>query len=75
MGRVHDVNPVEHFKHLIMPVLAITVGQIAIYTRLLRSDMVATLQEDYILMAKSKGISRPSHSLAARAPAVEPHAC
>ena len=50
-------SPVEHFKHLIMPVLAITIGQIAIYSRLLRSDMVATLQEDYILMAKSKGIS------------------
>ena len=50
-------NPVEHFKHLAMPVIAITVGQVAIYARLLRSDMVATLQEDYILMAKSKGIS------------------
>ena len=33
------------------------VGQVAIYSRLLRSDMVATLQEDYILMAKSKGIT------------------
>jgi peptide/nickel transport system permease protein len=50
-------NPVEHFKHLVMPVLAITIGQFAIYARLLRTDMVATLQEDYILMAKSKGIS------------------
>lgn len=50
-------DPVGHFQHLLMPVLAITVGQVAIYARLLRSDMVATLQEDYILMAKSKGIS------------------
>jgi peptide/nickel transport system permease protein len=50
-------DPVSHFKHLAMPVLAITVGQVAVYARLLRSDMVATLQEDYILMAKSKGIS------------------
>jgi peptide/nickel transport system permease protein len=49
-------SPIQHFKHLVMPVLAITIGQIAIYSRLLRSDMVATLQEDYILMAKSKGI-------------------
>jgi len=36
--------------------MAIAAGQIAIYARLLRSDMVATLQEDFILMAKSKGI-------------------
>jgi peptide/nickel transport system permease protein len=50
-------SPVSHFKHLLMPVLAITIGQVAVYARLLRSDMVATLQEDYILMAKSKGIS------------------
>ena len=49
-------NPTEHFKHLAMPVLAISLGQIAIYSRLLRSDMIATLQEDFILMAKSKGI-------------------
>ncbi len=50
-------SPLDHFKHLAMPVLAITIGQVAVYARLLRSDMVATLQEDYILMAKSKGIS------------------
>ena len=40
-----------------MPVVAIAIGQIAVYARLLRSDMVATLQEDYILMAKSKGMT------------------
>jgi peptide/nickel transport system permease protein len=32
------------------------VGQIAIYMRLLRSDMVATLQENFITMARAKGI-------------------
>jgi peptide/nickel transport system permease protein len=32
-------------------------SQIAVYMRLLRSDMVATLQEDFIQMARSKGIS------------------
>ena len=56
-GWVSMTSPVEHIKHLAMPVLAITIGQVAVYARLLRSDMVATLQEDYILMAKSKGIS------------------
>jgi peptide/nickel transport system permease protein len=52
-----STSPVQHVKHLIMTVLAITLGQIAVYARLLRTDMVATLQEDFILMAKSKGIS------------------
>jgi peptide/nickel transport system permease protein len=50
-------SPSEHFKHVLMPVVAIAIGQVAIYARLLRSDMVATLQEDFILMAKSKGIT------------------
>jgi peptide/nickel transport system permease protein len=50
-------DPYEHFNHMFLPALTLAAGQIAIYTRLLRSDMIATLQEDFILMAKSKGIS------------------
>ncbi|CAN5675306.1 ABC transporter permease [soil metagenome] len=50
-------NLVLHFKSMVVPVLALSCGQIAVYMRLLRSDLVATLQEDFILMAKSKGIS------------------
>jgi peptide/nickel transport system permease protein len=45
-----------HYKTAVLPVVALAVGQIAAYSRLLRSDMVATLQEDFILMAKAKGI-------------------
>ena len=47
----------EHFRSMVIPVLALSLAQIAVYMRLLRSDLVATLQEDFILMAKSKGIS------------------
>ncbi len=50
-------DPVEHIKSMVIPVLALSAGQIAVYMRLLRSDLVATLQEDFILMAKAKGIS------------------
>jgi peptide/nickel transport system permease protein len=56
-GYVHPTdNLVLHIKSMILPALSLAVGQIAGYMRLLRSDMIATLQEDYILMAKSKGI-------------------
>jgi peptide/nickel transport system permease protein len=48
---------VEHLRRMAMPAIALAVGQIAVYMRLLRSDMIATLQEDFITMAKSKGIS------------------
>jgi len=52
-----EVDLVRHLKTMFLPALSLAVGQIAIYMRLLRSDMIQTLQEDFILMAKSKGIS------------------
>jgi peptide/nickel transport system permease protein len=52
----------DHLRYMAMPAISLAVGQIAIYMRLLRSDMIATLQEDFITMAKSKGIS-PSRVL------------
>ena len=67
-------DPVEHFQSHGAARDRLAVGQIAVYMRLLRSDMIATLQEDFIMMAKSKGITQPAHPLAARAAAVEPHA-
>jgi peptide/nickel transport system permease protein len=50
-------NFVEHLQRMVLPAIALAVGQIAVYMRLLRSDMIATLQEDFITMAKSKGVS------------------
>jgi peptide/nickel transport system permease protein len=52
----------EHVRRMAMPAISLAVGQIAVYMRLLRSDMIATLQEDFITMAKAKGIP-PSHVL------------
>ncbi len=46
----------QHFQDMILPAITLAVGQIAVYMRLLRSDMIATLQENFITMAKSKGI-------------------
>ena len=40
-----------------LPTIALAAGQIAIYMRLLRSDMIATLQESFIKTARSKGLS------------------
>jgi peptide/nickel transport system permease protein len=49
-------NPGEHFSAMFLPAVTLAVGQIAIYMRLLRSDMIATLQQDFITMAKAKGL-------------------
>jgi peptide/nickel transport system permease protein len=56
-GYVHPSdNLVKHFKSMALPAISLAVGQIAGYMRLLRSDMIATLQEDFITMAKAKGM-------------------
>ena len=51
---------------MVLPAISLAVGQIAAYMRLLRSDMIATLQEDFILMAKAKGITNRRSSGATR---------
>src|SRR5258708_10788887 len=45
-----------NLRSMILPASAIAIGLAAVYVRLLRSDMIATLQEDYILMARSQGL-------------------
>lgn len=46
----------ENLTQMLLPTISLAVAQIAVYMRLLRSDMIATLQEDFITTAKSKGI-------------------
>jgi peptide/nickel transport system permease protein len=43
--------------HLILPVGTLALPEIATYTRVLRSDLISTLQEDYILAARARGLS------------------
>jgi peptide/nickel transport system permease protein len=50
-------NLAEHLKLMILPVISISVALTSSYTRLLRTDVIATLKEDYVTMAASKGIS------------------
>lgn len=47
----------EHVKHLVLPVLALAFTEIAVYSQILRADMVSTLQEDYVLAARARGLT------------------
>jgi peptide/nickel transport system permease protein len=56
-GDVWDFNsPVEMVKHLILPVSALAIIQIAGYTRFLRSSILEVLGQDYIRAARAKGL-------------------
>lgn len=50
-------SPVDHFKHMALPSFSLGLGLAATYMRLLRADMVVTLQESFITTAKAKGVS------------------
>jgi peptide/nickel transport system permease protein len=49
-------DPIDNLRHAILPALSLAVGEMAVYTRLLRADMITTLQQDSITMARAKGI-------------------
>lgn len=46
----------DNLRTAIMPALALAMTQMAIFSRLVRSDMIATLRENYILAARAKGL-------------------
>ncbi len=50
-------DPVAHVKNFALPVLALALPVGAVFSRLLRADMVRTLQSDFITLASAKGVS------------------
>jgi peptide/nickel transport system permease protein len=55
-------DPVGNLRSFILPALTLAFAEWPVLMRVLRSDMIATLQEDYIAMAKAKGL-RPTRIL------------
>ena len=49
-------NPVENLRSLTLPSITLALAELATYLRLLRADMITTLQEDFITMARAKGM-------------------
>ena len=48
---------VENLRRAALPAFTIALLEMAAYTRLLRGDLITTFQDDYILAARSKGLS------------------
>ena len=57
--RADDPLP-SRFHQMILPALTLALPAAAVYQRLLRTDLITTLQEDFILTARAKGVSRRS---------------
>ena len=49
-------NPGENLRRVAIPIVSLAIVEIAQFTRLLRADMVDTLDQDHILAARSIGL-------------------
>jgi len=45
-----------NLEHAFLPVLVIALSEVAVFTRVLRNDLVVTLQEDFVLASRAKGM-------------------
>lgn len=50
-------DPVENLRSAFLPALSLAVSEMAVFTRLLRSDVMQTMQEDFLAVARMKGLS------------------
>ncbi len=50
-------DPIDNLRSFTLPALALALIEWPILSRVLRNDLIETLQEDYISLAKAKGLS------------------
>ncbi|MDT0203185.1 ABC transporter permease [Nocardioides sp. AE5] len=53
-----DGGPGPHLQSLALPAVTLALGQVAMYYRMLQSDLLRTLREDYLLLARTRGFGR-----------------
>ncbi|MEO1062261.1 MAG: ABC transporter permease [Actinomycetota bacterium] len=51
-----DDDPVENLRQMFLPSLTLASGLVTVYLRLLRADLIDTLQEDYVMLAQARGL-------------------
>lgn len=56
-ARPSEVGWAENMRHALLPAITLAINEIAVFTRMLRGDMIATLREDFVLAARAKGMS------------------
>lgn len=55
--RIEEVDWIDRLRHLILPVITITIPSMASWTRYIRSSVLEVIREDYIRTARAKGLS------------------
>lgn len=50
-------NPLENLKSVALPAMSLGLVEAAAFTRILRTDLVTTLNEDFVMSARAKGLT------------------
>ena len=50
-------DPLGNLRQMLLPSITLALNLVAVYLRLLRSDLIDTLQEDYVMLAQARGLS------------------
>lgn len=58
MHTVGNKSFIDLVQHLILPTLTLSVGNLAVFTKYIRSNTITQLDEEYVVTAISKGTSR-----------------
>jgi peptide/nickel transport system permease protein len=48
--------PIDHVRSMVLPSFCLAMSSFATYLRVLRTELITTLQEDFILTARAKGL-------------------
>lgn len=52
-----STSPVDNLRSAILPAVTLAVAEYAVFMRLLRSELIETMREEYIVTAEAKGLS------------------
>jgi peptide/nickel transport system permease protein len=50
-------DPIGNLRTMVLPTLTLALPEAAVYRQLLRSDITASLQEDFVVLARTKGLA------------------
>lgn len=59
-----SVSPTANLLSALLPAFSLAMIELALYMRLLRTDLIGTLQQDFITLARAKGL--PTHTILLR---------
>ena len=57
MATVGDGGIMDRARHMVLPVLTLTILSVGGFTRFMRASMIQTLRQDYIRTARAKGLT------------------